>query len=54
MTVRKLFEKVDFDALVPILDRITFHDTPLTQVAYFRMAYDEMLLMEPVEDAEPF
>ena len=57
MTIQELFRKVDFDSLVPILDKITSHDTPLTQAAYFRMAYDEMLLMTPgSEDGgfEPF
>ena len=54
MTVRELFEKVEFDALVPTLDKLTRHQTPLSQRAYFKMAYDELMLMTPEEDVEPF
>ena len=54
MTVRDLFEKVEFDALVPTLDKLTRHQTPLSQRAYFKMAYDELMLMTPEEDVEPF
>jgi len=53
MIVKELLEKVNFDSLVPILDKLMAHRTPLSQAAYFRMAYDEMLQMEPSTDVNP-
>jgi len=53
MIVKELLEKVNFDSLVPILDKLMAHRTPLSQAAYFRMAYDEMLQIEPSSNVEP-
>ena len=54
MTVHELLRKVRFDDLLPILDSITRKRTPHSQAAYFKMAYDEMMLSAPDPDAGSF
>jgi len=53
MKVFELLKKVDFDTMIPTLDRLTAPSTKLSQTAYYRMAYDEMMMTQPAADADP-